>query len=109
MKTSELKIARIGNSRGIRLPAATLRRYAIHDTVIMIEQADGILLRPANTDTPKLTWEETAREMAQSSETWDDWDSAAADGLYDIPWETPSTEMRVAESKIPYKTKCGRK
>ena len=31
-----LKLARIGNSRGVRLPAASLRRYRIGDSVVMV-------------------------------------------------------------------------
>ena len=49
MKPRELKVARIGNSRGIRLPADTLERYHIGDSVIMEERADGILLQPRRT------------------------------------------------------------
>ena len=46
MKTTELKVARIGNSRGVRLPAEVLRRYAIGDSVVMEERDEGLLLRP---------------------------------------------------------------
>jgi antitoxin component of MazEF toxin-antitoxin module len=35
MKTSELTVTRVGNSRGVRLPAEVLRRYQIGDTLIM--------------------------------------------------------------------------
>ena len=42
----KLKVARIGNSRGVRQPAASLRRYRIGDSVVMEERSDGILLRP---------------------------------------------------------------
>jgi antitoxin component of MazEF toxin-antitoxin module len=45
MKPTELKVTRIGNSRGISLPADSLRRYEIEDTLIMEERSDGILLR----------------------------------------------------------------
>ena len=88
MKPVELKVARIGNSRGVRLPAATLERYRIGDTVVMEERSDGILLRPRGRTGQKLSWEETAEAMAASGEQWADWESAAADGLDDAPWET---------------------
>ncbi len=81
MKTTELKVAQIGNSRGVRLPALSLRRYHIGDAVIMEERSDGILLRPVAPTQPKLTWEETAREMAAAAEDWSEWDAVAADGL----------------------------
>jgi hypothetical protein len=35
MKTIELKVSRIGNSRGVRLPAASLRRYRIGTAVLL--------------------------------------------------------------------------
>jgi antitoxin component of MazEF toxin-antitoxin module len=102
MKPIELKVSRIGNSRGVRLPANCLKRYQIEDTVIMEERSDGILLRVPGRAIAKLSWEETAREMAASSEDWSDWDATTGDGLEDIPWD-PATVRRVAEPKKPYK------
>ena len=99
MKPVELKVARIGNSRGVRLPAATLERYGIGDSVVMEERSDGILLRPAGGAEPKLSWEETARAMAAEAEDWSEWDATAADGLDDLPWDSP---RRVAEPKPAY-------
>lgn len=87
MHPTRLKVARIGNSRGVRLPARTLERYRIGDTVLMEERSDGILLRPVGPTTPKLSWEETAREMAAQPEDWSEWDATLADGLEQIPWE----------------------
>ena len=81
-----LKVARIGNSRGVRLPAASLRRYRIGGTVVMEERSEGILLRPTGPAVEKLSWEDTARAMAGSREDWGAWDKAAADGLEDLPW-----------------------
>jgi antitoxin component of MazEF toxin-antitoxin module len=87
MRTSVLKVARIGNSRGVRLPAVTLRRYSVGATVVMEERADGIFLRPAVAARGKLSWGETAREMARSGEDWHEWDATASDGLASLPWE----------------------
>ena len=101
MKRVELKVARIGNSRGVRLPAATLKRYHIADAVIMEERGDGILLRPRGRIDQKLSWEDTAREMASSSEDWTAWDGVAADGLDAIPWER-RRPSRVAEKSREY-------
>ena len=95
MATTKLKVARIGNSRGVRLPAASLRRYRIGDAVLMEERSEGILLRPTGSVVQKLSWEETAREMAASREDWTAWDAAAADGLEDVPWH--AGRSRVAE------------
>jgi len=87
MAIVKLKVARIGNSRGVRLPAASLRRYRIGGTVLMEERSEGILLRATGPAIEKLSWEETAREMAASHEDWSAWDSAAGDGLDDLPWQ----------------------
>ena len=107
MKPIELKVARIGNSRGVRLPAATLARYQIGMTVVMEERGDGILLRPHGKATAKLSWDDTALEMAAAHEAWADWESTLADGLDDIPWEDVAPR-RVAESKSSYRAKRAR-
>jgi antitoxin component of MazEF toxin-antitoxin module len=108
MASTELKVARIGNSRGVRIPARTLERYRIGATVVMEERSDGILLRPAGRVSPKLSWEETAREMAAHQEDWTDWESTVADGLQDIPWET-RRPRRVAEHGPKYRAGSRRK
>lgn len=102
MEPIKLKIARIGNSRGVRLPAQTLQRYRIGGTVVMEERSDGILLRPPGPASPKLSWEETAREMAAQREDWSDWETALADGLDEIPWEATKPQ-RVAERGPKYR------
>lgn len=101
MKPIELKVARIGNSRGVRLPAGTLQRYCIGDTVVMEERSDGILLRPRGPASAKLSWEDTAREMARLAEDWSEWDAALADGLESIPWQARGAK-RVAEPRPGY-------
>ena len=106
MKRVELKVARIGNSRGVRIPARTLERYQIGPTVIMEETAEGILLRPHGAPDTKSSWEETAREMAATSEDWSDWDSSAGDGLETTPWEDGKTK-RVAEPREGYRGRRG--
>lgn len=88
-----LKVARIGNSRGVRIPAATLKRYGIGAEVIMEERSDGILLRPRAPTTPKLTWEDTAREMAAAMEDWSAWEATASDGLEHVPWQSARSPL----------------
>jgi len=97
----ELKIAQIGNSRGVRLPAKSLRRYRIGGVVIMEEKSEGILLRPAGPVQEKLSWEDTARAMAAGGEDWTAWDAVAADGLDAVPW-TADWPARVAERRAKY-------
>jgi len=83
MKPVVLKVSRIGNSRGIRLPVRMLRKYHITDTVIAEEKTDEIVLRPGRASPTKLSWEETARAMAAAKEDWSEWDSTAGDGLHE--------------------------
>ena len=104
MQTTELKIAKIGNSRGVRIPAEVLRRYAFGDVAIMVESVDGLLLRPKQQADAKLSWGDTAKAMAAAAEDWSDWDAAASDGLDDIPWEA----ARVAEKRDRYETKSNK-
>ena len=85
MKTTQLKVTRIGNSRGVRLPATVLRRYRIGGAVLMEQKTEGILLRPTGPAVEKLSWEQTAREMAANPEDWREWDAAAGDGLATVP------------------------
>ncbi len=102
MRTRELKVARIGNSRGVRLPASSLKRYAMGSVVIMEERIEGILLRTPGPTVEKLTWEDTAREMAATGEDWREWDVLDADGLDSIPWDASKAGM-VGEKRSP----CG--
>ena len=81
MKPIEIKVARIGNSRGVRLPAGTLDRYAIGDSLIMEERLEGILLRPHGPPIHNLSLQETARQMASQQEDWSEWDVTDNDWL----------------------------
>jgi antitoxin component of MazEF toxin-antitoxin module len=101
MRTIELKIARIGNSRGVQLPANTLRRYGIRDAVLMEERVDGLFLHPRKSANAKLSWEETAKQMAASQEEWNDWDVTASDGVDGIRWVRPNAV--VAERRASYR------
>jgi antitoxin MazE len=77
-----LKIVPIGNSKGIRIPSPVIRRYGIRDKIELIETADGLLLRPIDSD--KLSLEESFREMAADTEAIAEAESlegTLADGL----------------------------
>ena len=100
-----LKVAAIGNSRGVRIPAAVLRRYAVGDRVIMEERSDGILLRPERHGEQKLSWADTAHAMAAQSEDWGDLNHTMADGRGQVPWEWSAhlePVKRVAEPHVEY-------
>jgi antitoxin MazE len=66
MASEILKIVPVGNSKGIRIPSPVIRRYGIKDEIELIETAEGLLLRPIDSD--KLSLEESFREMAADSE-----------------------------------------
>lgn len=74
-----VKLIRIGNARGIRLPSALLEKYDWGESLVLKETKDGVLL--SGTNTGKLSWKETYRAMAASNEDWSDLDVAVADGL----------------------------
>lgn len=93
MSKMELKVARIGNSRGVRLPAATLKRYGIGATLVMEERSDGILLRRLGPAVEKLSWEETARAMAETAEDWSAFDALDGEGLDELPWEAATARQ----------------
>lgn len=81
MSALRLKLAKIGNSRGIRLPAALIRRYSLTHGMHAEPTAEGILLRPMRAHAGKLSWAEAGRAMAAVEEDWSEWNSTNADGL----------------------------
>jgi antitoxin MazE len=94
----ELSLARIGNSRGIRLPSALIRKHGLEDGLVLEDRGHEIVLTPKS-GSNKLSWEETAREMAASGEDWSDWETTAADGLEQIPWESNPTAKPKKKAK----------
>jgi len=74
-KITELTVTRVGNSRGVRLPAEVLRRYRVGDALIMEQRPDEIVLRPKRTRRQKLNWAETYQQMALADEDWSAWES----------------------------------
>lgn len=79
MAAETLKVVPVGNSKGVRLPSAVLRRYHLEDEIEMIETADGVLLRPKLSD--MLTYEEAFAEMAAEGTEIGEFDGTLADGL----------------------------
>jgi antitoxin MazE len=78
-----VKLAAIGNSRGIRLPKAVLTRYGFGDELLLEEREDGVFLR--STEDGRLSWEETFRETAAEKESWALSDPAFLGMLDDAP------------------------
>jgi antitoxin MazE len=79
METLELKITRIGNSRGVRLPAEIIQKYKLGDSVILEQRPNEIALRPKKQK--KLSWKETYQKMAAAREDWSDLENISSDGL----------------------------
>jgi antitoxin MazE len=83
-----LKVVPIGNSKGVRLPSAILRRLGIKDEVECIETLDGVLLRPINTD--QLSFEEAFAQMALDREALAEvrqLEGTLGDGLENNDWK----------------------
>jgi antitoxin component of MazEF toxin-antitoxin module len=100
MKTIELTLARIGNSRGIRLPADMIRRHGLESGMVLEDRGNEIVLRP-KAGLGKLSWEETAREIAAAKEDHNEWDITMADGLETIPWDQPPLKSSRPKRKSP--------
>jgi antitoxin MazE len=83
-----LKIIAIGNSRGVRLPQALLRRYGMAEQITLEERPEGLLLRGSVSAKASLkqTFTEMAREQAAGTEDWSDLDGAVSDGLDGVKW-----------------------
>jgi mRNA interferase MazF len=107
MKTLELTVTRVGNSRGVRQPADVLRRCRIGDKVIMEQRPDEIALRPKRGG--KLTWEETAKAMASANEDWSDWDYTVADGSVSLRACLKTRSSRRKEAQISSHARSSRR
>ncbi len=90
MRTLEISLAQIGNSRGIRLSADLIRKHGFEHGIVLEDRGHEIALKP-KAGPKKLSWEETAREMAAAKEDWSEWDGTLADGLDQIPWDAPAS------------------
>lgn len=75
MQAIALKLAQIGNSKGIRLPAGLIAKYRLADGLLLEESNGCLVLRPMKKQRQKLSWEVTAQQMAETKEDWSDWES----------------------------------
>lgn len=80
-----LKVVRIGNSRGVRLPRELLTRYHIGETVVLEVREEGLLFRGSGDD--RLSWDDTYRQAAREREDWSDLDATLLDGIHGIDEE----------------------
>jgi antitoxin MazE len=81
LRTRDIKLIPIGNSKGVRLPKALLQKYGFNNSLLLEETDRGLLLR--NKEDGKISWEDTYKAMASEKEDWDDFDTVLLDGLED--------------------------
>lgn len=74
MKATPIPLVRVGNSRGIRLPARLIAKHKLAGGLLLEERGDELVLRARKTP-QKLSWEETYKAMATSDEDWSAWES----------------------------------
>lgn len=62
-----LKIVKVGNSRGLRIPKSILEQYHIKEEVDITSTKDGLLLKPVKSKARK-GWAEKFKEMAANQD-----------------------------------------
>jgi len=85
IRTRDIKLVPIGNSKGVRIPKTLLQKYGLNDSLLLEETDRGLLLRKK--EDSKFSWEDTYKAMANEKENWDDFDAALLDGLEDEDFE----------------------
>lgn len=81
VRSRDIKLVPIGNSKGIRIPKALLEKYGLTNSLLLEETDNGLLLRKKDDD--KFSWDDTYKAMAAEKEDWEDFDETLADGLED--------------------------
>jgi antitoxin MazE len=81
IRTRDIKLVPIGNSKGIRVPKELLQKYGFNDSLLLEETDKGLLLRKK--DDNKFSWKDTYKAMADERENWGDFDTTLLDGLED--------------------------
>ena len=84
----EVPLAQIGNSRGVRLSSALIRKHGLDQGVLLEDRGHEIVLKRKG-GPRKLSLEETYKEMVASQEDWTDWEKTSTDGLGDFHWHYP--------------------
>ncbi len=79
IRTRDIKLVQIGNSKGIRIPKFLIQKYNFNKELLLEETEKGLLLKKK--EDKQLSWEETYKAMADEKENWDDFDLTIMDGL----------------------------
>ncbi len=85
IRSRDIKLVPIGNSKGIRIPKTLLQKYGLSNILLLEETDRGLLIRKK--DDCKLSWEDTYKAMANEKEDWDDLETTIFDGLEDEEFE----------------------
>jgi len=86
VRTRDIKLVPIGNSKGVRIPKELLQKYGLNQSLLLEETERGLLLRKK--EDGKLSWEDTYKAMADEKEDWTDFDTTLLDGLDDEEFES---------------------
>jgi len=96
---TQLTLAQIGNSRGIRLPSALIRKHGLENGLILEDRGHELVITPKG-GPKKLSWEETYKEIAALGEDGSDWDAVVADGLDHLPWESSLADKSASSKRV---------
>lgn len=77
----DAKLIEIGNSKGLRIPKKLIEKYQMVHKLEIIEKETGILIKPKEGKSSKLSWEATFKEMKKEKENWLCLDSTLLDGI----------------------------
>ena len=81
-----IKLIKIGNSRGIRLPKSIIEKYQLDEDLIIEESDEGILIKPKSR--VRHGWDEqfaSAKNKEYSKDHFEDFSSVAND-FDDTEW-----------------------
>lgn len=81
LRSKDVRLISIGNSKGVRIPKALIQKYGLKESLLLEETDRGLLLR--NKEESKLSWEDTYKAMADAKEDWSAFDATLLDGLED--------------------------
>lgn len=98
----KLSLAQIGNSRGVRIPSALIRKHGLENGLLLEDRGHELVITPKG-GPKKLSWETTYQEMAAAGDEGSDWECTLADGLDEIPWDRPIP----AVAKHPKRARTG--
>lgn len=86
-----VKIVKMGNSRGIRLPKPILEASGLSDEVELKVEGETIVLTPPHKN-PREGWAEAFAALPPDDEDWSDWQNMR-NGFDDTEWTWPEDHV----------------